>query len=334
MQQVVSDTKKLFNEKGEVVFGGWSKSPLFEYNKGQYQTPNKLCEKDCYYITNKEMGFYLSVETQGFEMLIKIIFVNYRNGRVSQDYISKKFMLSPTKLPEAGNSGEFSYTDKKIALTLTNTVDGRYIKCDFIDFANYKNLYVKVLVKKLQGESMNIIAPFEKSKKNFYFKRFVPKFTAKGVVSFGGTEYNLDEENSYVYFDWSRYSLPRHQKYQVLNGIFTIGGHTVAINLASRVGDNKKGNENCFFVDNYLFKIGKIKVGGDEKRYDKEWFFKADNGSLDLTFTPKNNSGALLSCKCEKDVVVFGNLNGYIVDENIGTVKFKNKPVHMIFTTL
>lgn len=334
MQQKIVGVKKLFDENGEVTFGGWSKSPLFEYNKEQYQAPNKLCEKDCYYISNNDVGLYIAVETKGIELVIKIIFVNYKEGRVARDYISKKFILNLSNLPEAGNSGEFAYTDKKIAITLTNTVEGRYIKCDFIDFANYKNLYVKLLIKKLPGESMNIVAPFEASKKNFFFKRFVTKFTANGLISFGGTEYRFDEENSYVYFDWSRFCLPRKRMYQMLNGIFEANNHRFAINLASRVGDNRKGSENCFFLDNKLYKIGKVKVQGNDSRYDKNWEFRNDSEGIFITFTPTVNYGELLSCKCEKDIVVFGRLNGHITNSQLGMIELENKPAHMIFTTL
>lgn len=334
MQEKINETKKLFDENGEVVFGGWSKSPLFEYNREQHPSPNKLCEKDCYYISNKEMGFYLCVETRGNELVIRIVLANYRKGRITSDYISKKFLLNLTKLPESDNSGEFTYTDKKIALTLTNTVEGRYIKCDFIDFANYKNLYVKLLVKKQPGESMNIIAPFESSNKNFYFKRFVPKYTATGVVRFGGTDFGLDDENSFVYVDRTRYSLPRHHKYQLLNGIFGIGKHRFAINLASRIGNNKKGSENCIFLDNKLYKIGKIRVTGDEKRQDRQWSFTNANESVDITFTPRVHDGSLQSCRCEKDIMVFGKLDGHIIIEELGQINLKNKPAQMIFTTL
>ena len=33
MKQVIENTKLIFDENGEVNFGGWSKAPLFEYNK-------------------------------------------------------------------------------------------------------------------------------------------------------------------------------------------------------------------------------------------------------------------------------------------------------------
>ncbi len=334
MQKVIENSKNLFDENGEVTFGGWSKAPVFEYNKSQSASSNKIWEHDCYYISNNHVGLYISVETQGFELAIKIVLANFRRGRISSDYVVKKFILSPQNLPQAGTVGEFSYTDKRIALTLTNTVDGRYIKCDFIDFANFKNLYVKILVKKINGESLNLVAPFDNTPRNFYFKRFVPKFTATGVVMFGGTQYNFTEDNSFVYLDWSRYCLPRKHKYQTMSGVFELDGKRFAINLGSRVGNNKKGSENCFFIDGKLYKIGRVRVTGDDKRFDRCWYFATDNQGVDLVFTPKVTDGDLMSCKCDKNIVVFGKLNGYLHHKDIGEIRLKDKTVHMIFTTL
>lgn len=333
MSQATENIQKIFNENGEVKIGGWSKAPLFEYNKELCSLPNKLTEKDCYYISNKDMGFYFSVETVGTELSIKLVFTDFNTGEIVRDYVTKKFWLEPRSLPESGSLGEFSYTDKRIALTMTNTVDGRYIKCDFIDFNNYKNLFVKVLVTKKSGDSLNMVAPFEKFPKCFYLKRFVPKFIASGVVRLGGTDYILDEENSYVYFNWNRYYLPKKQKFQALSAVTNVNGKRFAINLASKVGSNRKGSENCYFLDNYMRKIGRLKVGGDEKNPLGQWYFTSSDKSAELVFTPDEADGKAVGCKCEKLSFINGRLSGTLADLE-GTAQLENVRAHMIFTIL
>lgn len=325
--------KKIFDENGEVTIGGWSKAPLFEYNKEAYPQPNKLVEKDCYYIANSEMSFYFSVETVGNELSIKLVLIDFETGEIIRDHVTKKFVFNPKALPESGSLGEFTYTDKRIALTMTNTIDGRYIKCDFIDFNNYKNLYVKVLVKKQPGDSLNMVAPFDKNPKCFYLKRFVPKFVANGVIRFGGRDYNLDENGSCVYFDWSRYVVPKHMPYQVLTTVTEVDGRRFAINLASKVGNNRKGSENCYFIDNYMRKISRLRVGGDEKNPAGEWFFTTADGSVELTFTPDTRDSAPVTAKCDKMTYVSGRLNGTLANLE-GIAKIENVRAHMIFTVL
>lgn len=331
--QHITENVNLFDDNGDVVLGGWSRERLFEYNKKDFPAPNKLDEKDSYFISNGEMGFYLGVETLGAELAIRIVLHDYKTGEIVRDSITRKLVLDLTPLPQSEGMGEFSYTDKKIALTLTNTVEGRYIKCDFIDFNNYKNLFVKVVLKNCTGDSMNVIAPFDENHKCFYYKRFVPAFTASGVVRFGGTDYNLTDDNSYVYLNWSRYALFKHQKYQSLNAVFPIGGHKFAINLASKVGNNKKGSENCYFLDEKLYKAGRLKVSGDERRPDSEWRFESLDGGIDLVFTPDRDEHGIQTCKCDKLVFVFGTLNGRLDNSEV-KLRIRNKKAQMMFVNI
>lgn len=331
--QHITENVNLFDDNGDVVFGGWSRERLFEYNKDVYPARNKLVEKDSYFITNDEMGFYLGVETVGTELAIRIVLIDFKSGELIRDSISKKIVLDLTPLPQSEGKGEFSYTDKKIALTLTNTVDGRYIKCDFIDFNNYKNLFVKVFIKNGEGDSMNVVAPFDENHKCFYYKRFVPTFTASGVVRFGGTDYNLTDENSCVYLNWSRYALFKHQKYQSLNACFPIGGHKFAINLSSKVGNNKKGTESCYFLDKRLYKVGRLKVSGDERKTESEWRFETLDGKCDLLFTPDRDDHGLQTCKCDKLTFVFGTLNGRLENDEV-KLRIRDKKAHMVFINI
>ncbi len=327
------DNVNLFEDNGDVIVGGWSRERIFEYNKKDYPAPNKLTEKDSYFLSNGDMGFYLGVETLGSELAVRIVLIDYKSGEIVRDSVSKKLVLDLTPLPQYEGMGEFSYTDKKIALTLTNTVDGRYIKCDFIDFNNYKNLFVKVFVKNGEGNSMNMLAPFDENHKCFYFKRFVPTFTANGVVRFGGTDYNLTDENSFVYLSLSRYALFKHQGYQSLNAVFPLGSHRFAINLAAKVGNNKKGSENCYFLDGKLYKVGRLKVSGDERKPGEEWKFETLDERISLTFSPDSDDHGLQTCKCDRLTFIFGTLNGTLENDEV-RLRVRDKKAHMVFVNI
>ena len=99
MQQLVENKKNVFNEDGELTFGGWSKSPLFEYNKENHPASNKITEYDSYFISNSEMAFYLSYEITGIDLSIKIILADYKTGEILKDSISKRMLLDPVTIP-------------------------------------------------------------------------------------------------------------------------------------------------------------------------------------------------------------------------------------------
>ena len=244
------------------------------------------------------------------------------------------FILSKIpSLTQSGTNGEFLYTDKRVQLQMTNTPQGRFLKCDFIDFGGIKNLYFNLTLKKMVGESLNELAPFERNRKYFYLKRFAPKFVASGVIRVGGIEYNLNENTSRVYFDWTRFAKPRRHNYQRLSADCVIGGKRVSLCLASRVGDNRFGNENCFFTDGRLHKLGNINVKGNTGRLDRPFFFRGGISAVDIMFKPFKVGGQAMMSKMDTTVIVFGRLYGEInYVELDGPLTLDNAQAHLIFS--
>lgn len=332
MQHEILEPCNVFEQNGEVMHAGWAKSPIFIYNKQQSKS-NRHSERDCYFINNGEVSLYLSVENLGLEFAIKIAVADLKRGGVISDCVVKKVSLIKNNLPESGNSGELIYTDKRLQLQLTNTTDGRFIKCDFIDFGGLKNLYCNINLKKISGESLNELAPFERNRKYFYLKRFVPKFVASGVIKVGGMEYAFNENTARAYFDWTRFSKPRKHNYQRLSSDCVINGKRFSLCLANRVGDNRYGNENSFFVDGKIEKLSQINVKSTNGRFDRPFYFKAGYSALDITFKPFTVKGEAMSAVMDKTTVVFGMLYGSIT--RIGYDKpivLDNSQAHLIFS--
>jgi len=140
LQHEITEKHNVFEENGEVMCAGWARTPVFEYNSEQSKTSGKHSERDCYFISNTEVSLYLSVENLGMEFAVKIAVADLKRGGVIYDCVVKKFVFSKNELPESGSSGELLYTDKRLQLQLTNTPNGRFLKCDFIDFGGIKNL--------------------------------------------------------------------------------------------------------------------------------------------------------------------------------------------------
>ena len=333
MQREITATCNVFEKNGEVQQAGWARSSVFVYNEDQSKTRGKHGERDCYFINNGEVSLYLSVENLGLEFSIKIAVADLKRGGVISDFLLKKINLVKYELPESGDNGEFLYSDKRLQLQLTNTPQGRFLKCDFIDFAGIKNLYFNLVLKKQTGESLNELAPFERNRKYFYLKRFVPKFTAEGVIRVGGMEYSLNENTGRAYFDWTRFSKPRHHNYQRLSADCMINGQRVSFCLASRVGDNRYGNENCFFVGGKIFKLSNINVKGTPKRPDRPYYFHGGTSAVDITFKPFTVGGAAMVATMASTSVIFGRLYGTVNNVNLPEpLVVDNAQAHLVFS--
>lgn len=333
LQREITEEHNVFEDNGEIMCAGWARRAVFNYNSEQSKTKGKHCERDCYFINNNEVSLYLSVENIGMEFAIKVAVADLKRGGVLCDKVVKKFLFTKNKLPESGTNGELLYTDKRVQLQLTNTTDVRYLKCDFIDFGGIKNLYFNINLKKTTGESLNELAPFERDRKYFYLKRFVPKFTANGIIRVGGIEYSLNEINSIAYLDWTRFSKPRKHNYQRLSSDCFIDGKRFSLCLASRVGDNRYGNENSFFLDGKLEKLSQINVKSTNGKLDRPWYFKAGISAVDITFKPFTVKGEPMAAIMDKTVIIFGRLYGEIKRVNLkNPIILDNAQAHIVLS--
>lgn len=333
MQKEIRENRNVFENDGRVMCAGWAKSPIFIYNKENSKSLRAHNERDCYFINNDEVSLYLSIENLGRDFFIKVAIADLRRGGVICDHISKKVIFSRNELPDNEIGSEMIYTDNRIQLQITNTVEGRLIKCDFIDFGGSKNLYFNINLKKIKGNSLNMLAPFERNRKYFYLKKFVPNFVANGIIRIGGIEYGINEITSRAYFDWTRFAKPRKHNYQRLSTNCIIDGKRFSLDLASRVGDNRYGNENSFFVDGVLEKLSQINVRSTNGRLDRPWFFKGGISAFDINFKPFTVKKEPMAAVMDKTTVIFGRLYGQIKHINYDEpIILDNTHAHMIFT--
>lgn len=333
MQREITEKHNIFEQDGKVMCAGWSKNPVFEYNKEESRTNGKHGERDCYFISSEDVSLYLSVENLGKEFMVKIAVADLKKGGVISDCVIKKIFFTKIDLPESGSNGELLFTDKQIHLKMTNTVDKRLLKCDFIDFGGNKNLYFCINLSKLEGESLYELAPFERDRRYFYYKQFMPKFLASGIIRVGGLEYSLKETNSRAYFDFTRFSKPRKHSYQRLSADCIIDGKRFSLCLASRVGDNRYGNENCFIVNGRLAKLSQINVKSTNGRLDRPWYFKGGISALDISFKPFKVKGEPMAAQMGKTTVIFGRLLGSIKHIDCDNpIILDNAHAHMILT--
>lgn len=332
MQIEITEKHKIFEQDGRVMCAGWSKNPVFEYNKEQSKTHGKHGERDCFFISSDEVALYLSAENLGNEFLVKIAVADLKRGGVISDCAIKKSIFSKIDLAECQDK-ELLFTDKQIKLKIANTVGKKSIKCDFIDFGNSKKLYFNIILSELDSEGLYELAPFERDRKYFYYKQFMPKFLAQGIIRIGELKYELKETNSRAYFDVTRFSKPRKHNYQRLSADCIIDGKRFSLNLASRVGDNRYGNENSFIVNGKAAKLSQINVKSTNGRLDRPWYFKGGISAVDIIFKPFTVKGEPMAAYMGKTTVIFGILLGSIKHIDFDKpIILDNAHAHMILT--
>lgn len=331
MQHEINDFQKVFTKSGQAV-GGVCSAPLFLYNKENFKENKKINSRLCFFAKNDKTSLFFSIEKIGNEFLLKIIFSDKEIKGFASDCIVKKYFLSLNKIPVL-DAPKLTYSDDRIKIGVINTEHSYKTKCEFKNFAEFSDFNFELDFLKPTTDSHNLVLPFEEEKNNFYYKTFLPNTVVLGKIFFGKKTYNI-EQDACGYFMQCRYLLPYRQIYRSLMSVATVNGENFAISINSRLGDDKNGEENCFFYKGKLQKLSRIKISGTDERIDRPWTFQAGIKAVDITFTPNTYIEKPLFVRCDKTTIVYGTLNGELNRINSKPIALTNVPAHMIFTVI
>lgn len=335
MQKLITEKCNIFESNGEVMQAGYACSPVFKNNADKSSTYGKHSEYKSYFVSNDEVALYILIENLPKTANVKIAVADLKRGGIISDFCTKHYFFVKNSYCFDNIKNDYIFEDEKIQLRIMSTSDGIYIKCDFIDFNGSKNLYVNLNLSPISSDGLYQLAPFERNRRYFYYKQFEPKYSANGVIHVGGIEYKIEGDSTNAYVDTMRFSKPRPHNYQRLSACTKIGDINFALCLASRVGDNRYGNENCFFIDGKLEKLSQINVKGTSGRLDRPWYFSAGISAVDITFKPFTIKKEPFCAVMDKTTIIFGRLYGELkrVDYEMPFV-LDNALAHMIFAEI
>ena len=332
MQNEIKTESAVFSANGQIQNMGWSRKPVFNFDKALCSRRFTLCERDSYMISNSEVSIYLSVEKKGLTACVTAIVADHINATIDSCTRKKYMSLSGPDMPCSSKNGDVTFTDTRVGMNFSNTALRRYIRCEFVNFCRDKNLYINISLEDTIDESLNALIPLKESRKDFYLKRFMPAMRASGIVRCGGAEYTLNAEDTYAFLDWQRYSTRDKSYYHALYAnVFMDDSRQFALCLAGGLDNTSMGSENCYFLDGKVYKFASIKAEGNEEKPDKPWYFTAGSSAMDIQFRPQIKSGRLMYKKCGNKTVIFGKIYGYIKQLETEKILIDAIPAHLEF---
>lgn len=332
MQNEIKTEKDVFEPSGLVKTAGWSRQPLFLFDKSMCKNRFSLSERDSYMISNGQVSLYLSIAENGIGSEVTAVVADHATGSIDARTLKKYMSFGRLDMPASSKNGDVTFTDARVGMNFSNTALKRYIRCEFVDFCKDKNLYINIVLEDTIDESLNVLIPIKNNKKGFYLKRFMPAMRASGVIRCGGAEYNLSAEDSRAFLDWQRYSLNDKAYYHALYADTVVDGRQFSLCLAGGIGDTSMGSENCYFLDGEIHKFASVKAEGSEERPDKPWHFTAGSSAMDIIFRPEIKAGHLMSQKCGQKTIIFGKLYGTIKQIGTERITLDAVPAHIEFT--
>lgn len=331
MQTEIKTESNIYTADGQIQNFGWSRKPVWSFDKTMCKNRLLLHERDSYLIANDKVSIYLSVEENGISASATAIITDHVNSTLEYCTRKKYMSFGSLDMPYSSKNGDVTFTDTRVGMNFSNTALRRYIRCEFVNFSKDKNLYINISLENTIDESLNTLIPIKGHKKDFYLKRFMPAMRASGVVRCGGAEYNLNAEDTFAFLDWQRYATHDKSYYHALYANTVIDGKQFALCLAGGIGSPEAGGENCYFLDGNLYKFASIKAEGSEDRPDKPWKFTAGSSAMEITFRPEIKSGRLMCKKTKNKTIIFGKLYGYINRHDAQRIAIDTVPAFLEF---
>ena len=332
MQNEVTRSGNLLDEKGHLVECGYAKSLIKTYDRKAIKAGKlRIKEWDYYLIYNNKFGVAVTVDDNSYMGLNSISFLDFEN-KTEKTVSPMKFMtLGKTNLPPTSEIGDVEVRHKNYLFSIKNDGKTRIIKVWLKNFINKKDITCDFVLTDTPKDSMVIITPFHKKKTAFYYNQKIVGFKANGSVKIGEKVYDFKDNDTRAILDWGRGVWTYKNTWFWGAGCGIVDGHEVGFNIGYGFGDTSKASENMVFYDGVAhkledvkFNIPKLKNGKDD--FMSPWTFSSSDGRFEMNFTPildrHANSDILIIASNQHQV--FGHFDGYFILDNGKKIGLKN----------
>lgn len=326
-QKEITQKANLLNPNGTLTTAGWSPYPMLDSNLEnanfyalKFFQPLRMKQWDYYGLTTPTHFFSFTVSDIGYLGMVFAYVIDFEKKTYHEETLALPFG-GPVKLPRNSTSGETQYNGSKASLSFIKENQQRKLSILWPNFEGGEALRAEVFLTETdQHQSMNLVIPIEKNR--FYFNRKINCMPANGWIEYLGKRHRLSSDNSLGNLDWGRgvWAYSSFWVWASASG-FLPDKRTIGLNLGYGFGDTSAATENAFILNGKLHKLGEVKFTYNNKNFMDPWHMQADDGRLDLEFTPFLDRTAKTDLAVLRSEVhqMFGKYNG-IVKTDIGEV--------------
>ena len=315
----------IVDENGKFNFGTYNKAipninMLSAHNPLGYRAPKwfnnmRLKEWEAFQMGNEEFFIFGAI----YNAKISAIVIIEVYDKIHKKIISINKIVSPfkTNIGDGMLNSITYYKTKNFSMEIHNDLKN--------DKINVKLNVAKT--KKTEKMNLDITAyhnnepivtcmPLGENRAIYSHKALMPM---EGHLSIGNRKTQFKKEESNMIVDDHKGYYPYRLKYDWVTGWGRdSNGNTVGFNLTdNQVQDKENYNENCIWINEYMFPLPPIKV---ERNYDKEeiWHIKDKYNTIDLYFYPERKSKLKINALivyCDYEAPM-GKFEGYILADD------------------
>ncbi len=319
MQIELTQPGPLLDAQGVLTQIGWARQPLLECNLENARFYKLRCLQrfrikrwDYYAVFTPRRFFSATIADLGYAGNVFVYTLDFTSGDLYEEGLVIPLGWG-IQLPRDSHSGESRFVNRKATLRFS-VVDGE--RRVFVDWPGYhqgRGIKAELtLTCPPQHESMTVVIPI--GAKRFYYNRKINCLPAQGYIQYGELREALYPTESLGSLDWGRgvWEYQSFWNWASASG-FLPDGRTLGLNLGCGFGDLSRATENCVILDGRVHKLAHVTFDYRSGDYMLPWHFTADDGRLDLTFTPFKERIARTNLAVITSEVhqMFGRYNGY-----------------------
>ncbi len=330
-QQILRDTGKLLDDRGNLTTSGWATKPILDCNLENCRFYSlrflqwaRIKSWDYYAVTTPTHFFSFTISNIGYLGMVFAYVIEYGTGKFTEETLAVPF-ASGIQLPRSSIEGVSKYEKGAKHLSFTTAERLRHLSVRWPGFGG-NTLNVEIdLTEPEDHESMNIVIPIHG--KRFYYNRKINCMPASGWVEFEDRHIVVEPGKALANLDWGR-GVWEYRSFWVWASAsgFLSNGQTIGLNLGYGFGDTSAATENCFILDDKVHKLGQVEFTYDDRNFKEPWRMVSPDGRLDLTFRPFFERVAKTNALVLKSEVhqMFGRYQGWVVTDAGERIEISN----------
>jgi hypothetical protein len=328
MQKEITTRGPLLDERGRLRERGYAKSMLLDYNPENIRlTPSRLLNRlrlkewDYYGTTTRDYFFSVTVSHVGYIGLVFAYFLDFRDNSQTDSTIVLPLGVG-CRLPHRSDRGDVHFQRGRVRIDFLREPARRIIKVEWPRFHRSMPLRAELEIDQ-PTEMDSIVMATPIGERCFYYNHKVNCMPTSGWIVLGDRRLELQPDMALTSLDWGRGVWPYRTFWNWASASgFLPDGRTIGLNLGAGFGDLSAATENCFYVDGRMTKLGGLDFVYDPRDFFAPWRFVANDGKLNLRFTPfleRTNNLNLGILRTEAHQM-FGRYDGEVVTDAAETI--------------
>lgn len=321
MQNEITKSLRLLDEKGRITQPGWARQLYWQYDRKDIHAPKwRIKEWDYYLVTNDSYGVAFTISDLGYIGMASVSFLNFAEGWEHTETVLDMLPLGKYNLSPHSDNGNAEYQNKKLMLKYETSPGKRCILCHFKDFYQGQDLNAEITLYQPPMDTICIATPWKKKPTAFYYNQKINCLPALGKVTLGKDTYHFNDSRDFGVLDWGRGVWTYDNTWFWATGSGYIDSVPFGLNLGYGFSDRSSASENVIFYDKKAHKLNQVDFHIPKKQdgsYDfmKQWKITSDDRRLTGAFTPVLNRHASINVAVIATIQnqVFGYFNGTAV---------------------